>query len=244
MHQKQKNSTSPVFVAGATGYVGQAVVRQLVDTGARTIAHVRPDSSQLEKWTKRFTAIGAEVDTTEWSRDAMSVTMEKLQPASIFCLIGTTRARMHKHSGKNQKADPDSYHAVDYGLTALLLDAIGQAGIKPRFIYLSALGTGPKASGAYMEARYKAENTVIQSRTPYTIVRPAITTGPDREDSRPAELYAGKILDAILSVLQAAGMRSAARYRSISGQELAMELVRLAANPEAENTIVEREGLG
>src|SRR5262245_55763625 len=48
------------FVAGATGYTGNEVVSALRGRGIRTIAHVRPDSSSLERWRKSFEDIGAE----------------------------------------------------------------------------------------------------------------------------------------------------------------------------------------
>ena len=54
------------FVAGATGYTGRAVVRELTDRGLECIAHVRPDSPRLEEWRRVFTAMGATFDCTPW----------------------------------------------------------------------------------------------------------------------------------------------------------------------------------
>ncbi|HEX6693612.1 MAG TPA: hypothetical protein VF035_02800, partial [Longimicrobiales bacterium] len=58
------------FVAGATGYTGAEVVRQLATSDTHVVAHVRPDSTALPAWRARFSAAGAAVDVTPWSRDA------------------------------------------------------------------------------------------------------------------------------------------------------------------------------
>jgi len=83
------------FVAGATGFTGREVVRLLAERGVPTVAHVRPDSPRLEEWKKRFSAVGAEVDATAWDEAAMLETMSRVRPATVFALLGTTRARMH-----------------------------------------------------------------------------------------------------------------------------------------------------
>ena len=55
--------THHAFIAGATGYTGQAVVRTLRAQGIATTAHVRPDSPRLAEHTETFEALGAEVLT-------------------------------------------------------------------------------------------------------------------------------------------------------------------------------------
>ncbi|HEY0838778.1 MAG TPA: 3-beta hydroxysteroid dehydrogenase, partial [Vulgatibacter sp.] len=49
------------FVAGATGYTGRGVVRQLGQRGVRTIAHVRP-GSRASRWVQAFRGWGAVVE--------------------------------------------------------------------------------------------------------------------------------------------------------------------------------------
>jgi len=81
------------FVAGATGYTGREVVRELRARGIETIAHVRPDSLALTRWRGEFEALGARVDTTPWDEAAMRATFDAFRPTLVFALIGTTRAR-------------------------------------------------------------------------------------------------------------------------------------------------------
>ena len=108
------------FVAGATGYTGQAVVQALRARGVRVFAHVRRDSPRLDEWRRRFDALGAHTDTTPWEENAMRATLAEALPHAVFALLGTTRARVAQ--ARTRGAD-DSYETVDYGLSALLLRA-------------------------------------------------------------------------------------------------------------------------
>ena len=176
--------TTTAFVAGATGYTGQALVDELRARGVHTIAHVRPDSAALPHCRRQFEALGAAVDTTAWTEPAMAATLRRHQPHAVFALLGTTRARMRTSGGT------DSYETVDYGLTALLLRAMLEAAPAARFIYLSAVGVGPSARGAYLRVRWRFEQELRASGAAWTIARPAVITG-HRPESRPLERIAG-----------------------------------------------------
>jgi nucleoside-diphosphate-sugar epimerase len=226
------------FVAGATGYTGREVVRILATRGVTTIAHVRPDSRELEQWRERFAAMGAQTDITPWDSDALAATFRRLGVDCVFALLGTTRVRMQaekRTSGKN--AD---YDAVDYGLTALLIDAAArQEGTRPTFVYLSAAGVERfGTSNAYYAARVKAERKLRESGVPYVIARPGLISGPDRRESRPSERAIARLLDCALGVAGALGARRVRdTYRSISGVQLGAALVALALDTQARNVV-------
>jgi nucleoside-diphosphate-sugar epimerase len=138
------------FVAGATGYVGRAVVAELSRRAggaaagrrprgrrdAAPVAHVRPDSPRLAEWRATFARMHAAVDATPWDAAAMTAALVRLRPPAVFALLGTTRRR--------GRGTGDTYESVDYGLTALLLRAARRAadatGVAPRFVYLSSVG--------------------------------------------------------------------------------------------------------
>ncbi|MDP6943652.1 MAG: epimerase, partial [Myxococcota bacterium] len=102
------------FVAGATGYTGRAVVATLRDQGVRTTAHVRPGSPRLDTHRDHFESLGAAVDTTPWSQEAMAATLSTLHPTLVFCLLGTTR---HRVAQERRAGDPAlTYDDVDYGM--------------------------------------------------------------------------------------------------------------------------------
>jgi len=237
------------FVAGATGYTGQRVVETLIEQGVETIAHIRPGSSRMKDLGPVFDEQGAAVDQTPWEPEAMRETLERLSPQLVFCLIGTTKARKKELEASGGDGANATYEAVDYGLTKLLVDACvasveGSSQEPPRFVYLSSMGVSPNGLNAYMQARYKAEQAVLQSGAPYTIARPGIITGDDRDDSRPLEQWGGKINDAVFGVVRALGGRELAKkYRSTDAAELARALVRLALDEGASHSIVEAQDL-
>jgi nucleoside-diphosphate-sugar epimerase len=232
------------FVAGATGFTGREVVRLLVERGVPTVAHVRPDSPRLEEWRGRFSGLGAEVDQTAWEGAAMRDALLGIRPSYVFALLGTTRARMSEAARSGLDRESQSYEIVDYGLTALLIEAAKEAGLSPRVVYLSAAGLKEGSRSAYFKARWKAETFLRSSGLPYTIARPSIITGPGRDDKRPLETVSAVVGDRLLSVAGLLGARKArARYASTTNVRLAEALVRLALDPKAEDGIFESEEL-
>jgi uncharacterized protein YbjT (DUF2867 family) len=102
----------------------------------------------------------------------------------------------------------------------------------------------PKPWNEYYRARWRVERELRASPLLHTIVRPALITGSDREEFRPAERVAAVVLDGLLGALRAVGLpKPAERYGSITASELATALVRLARDPNAENQVIDAERL-
>lgn len=232
------------FVAGATGYTGRAVVEELRHRGVATVAHVRPGSSSLAEARRRFEELGAGVDTTPWEPEAMAITLRRLRPTLVFSLLGTTRKRAR---GEGMRAG-EAYERIDYGLTALLLDAAAGTDPRPRFVYLSAVGVEPglePASGnAYMKARARAEAMLRASGLPFVVARPSFVTGPDRRESRPPERIAAAATDALLGAAARMGARRLRdRYASLGATTLARALVTAALDPPSDTAVLEADAL-
>ena len=229
------------FVTGATGYTGREVVRQLIVPMDSVVAHVRPDSKDVARWTHDFGELGAQIDTTAWTIEAFAETFGFLRPTHIFSLLGTTRSRGKKGSGSSVE---DTYEAVDYGLTVLQIEAARMAGITPTFVYLSSMGANDSKTNAYMRVRWRVEQALQQSALPSVIARPSLIVGPDRDEPRPWEMVGSKLLD---MALKGAGMVGARkldnRYRSTTNGELAAALVRLGLDPACANQIFESDAL-
>jgi uncharacterized protein YbjT (DUF2867 family) len=208
------------FVAGATGLTGRFVVEALREEGVEVAAHVRPDSPRLEAWTRRFEALGAEVDRTTWTPEGMQARFEEKPPDLVFALLGTTK--------KRQKSQGDGdYMAVDFGLTALLVDAL-EKHPQTRFVYLSALGTKEGVRSAYMKARWLAEEHLRNSGLPHLIARPSFILG-DRDEPRWGESIGGSVSNLVLGTVGLLGARRfAKRVGSIQGRALGFGLVREA----------------
>ncbi len=231
-----------LFVAGATGYTGQAVVRRARTRGLEVIAHVRPDSPSLAEWRVRFETLGATVDMTPWDEDAMQDTLEHHRPTHVFALLGTTRARARRSDDAGERADP--YEAVDYGLTALLLRAAQASAVEPTLVYLSALGADARSGNSYIAVRGRLERELRNSGLRYLVVRPSFITGGDRPEPRRLERIAARATDLAVRALGAVGLgRFGARLRSIDATTLAESMIDLALERGAENRVVERDEL-
>jgi len=234
------------FVAGATGLTGRFVVEALRARGIATVAHVRPDSPRLSEWRARFEALGAEVDTTPWNDGAICAAIATRQPTLVFALLGTTRARASRAAKAGGDASRESYDAVDVALTEMLIracEAISTEVVRPRLVYLSSIGAGDGARGSYLEARTRVEKALEKSGVPYIIARPSFIVG-DRDDSRPAEKLGAPVANALLGAIGFLGARRTAdRYRSIRGEDLARVLVNAALDVDPKNRILEADAL-
>jgi uncharacterized protein YbjT (DUF2867 family) len=233
----EKLGTAVVF--GATGLTGRFVVERLVERGLRVIAHVRPDSPRLAEWTDRFAKAGAEVSSAPWTKEGIDALVATERPSVVFGLLGTTQARVKQAARAGRDASRETYDAVDVGLTELVIAACASVSPRPRFVYLSSVGTSDSAAGSYLQARARVERTLRASGVPHTIARPSFIVG-DRDEPRALEKVSAPVADGLLGVLGALGARGLRdRYRSITGPELARALVALALDPAWRDRVAE-----
>ena len=219
------------FVAGATGLTGRAVVQKLRERGIEAVAHVRPDSSRIDEWRTRFEAMGATVDATPWDEDAFVATLRERVPTIVFALLGTTKRRARQAKARGNDPAAESYERVDYGLTALLRRAAEASGHTPRFVYLSAIGASATTGNAYMRVRGRIEAELREGDLPYTVVQPSFIVGA-RDEHRSGEAIGAAVMNGALGFVGAlGGGKLRDRYRSVTGDELAEMLVRVAVDP-------------
>lgn len=226
------------FVAGASGYTGQHLVKQLCGQDALVVAHIRPNSASLAKLSGVFAGCGAEVDTTEWQVEALAQTFNRLAVDCVFSLIGTTKAR--GRAAKRAGTALEDYETVDYGLNAMLIDAAVAAKVAGPLVYLSSLGATAKSSNAYMRARGKVEEKLIASGLAYIIIRASFITGSDRDEFRAGERIGATLLDGVFAL---GGRKLRAKYGSVSGEALSRMLARVAADPFAQRSIIEAKDI-
>ena len=225
------------FVAGATGYTGRAVVRELTERGVECIAHVRPDSPQLEEWRHRFTTAGAIFDCTPWGDAEFEAVMRHYKPAYCFALLGTTRRRSRQARRQGAR---DSYETVDYLLTSIVLRAARVMSPAAKFVYLSAVGVHEGARNPYLAVRARVEAELMRSGLRFVIARPALITGEDREENRPAERAVAKVAEWALRAAEIAGWSSfRQRFATLTGPQLGRALVNAALDPAIEDAVLE-----
>ena len=142
-----------VFVAGATGAVGQSLLELATKLEVDVLAHARPRSAA--KLGDRPVA-------------ALELSDPKLVDALRGCstvvqLIGTMRKRF---------GAGDTYETSDIGTTKLLVDVVKVSGMVDHLVLLSSVGAG-SPRGAYLNAKAAAERLITSSGLPFTIFRPS-----------------------------------------------------------------------
>ncbi|MCC6333030.1 MAG: NAD(P)H-binding protein [Myxococcales bacterium] len=141
-----------VFVAGATGAVGQVLLPCAERRGLEVRPHVRPASAD------RLSHPG-------------KVVLELADPKLADALRGCTTVVQLIGTMKKRFAAGDTYETSDIGTTRQLVWAAKQAGVK-HFILLSSVGAGSPV-GAYLKAKAQAEALVRESGIPFTLFRPS-----------------------------------------------------------------------
>jgi len=148
-----------VAVVGATGFVGGAVVRQLVESGHRVIA-VSREGSRRQGWGDSVEPRGADVATGRGLEEA-------LQGAdAVVHLVAIPRET------KDRRFDE-----VNVRGTERVVAAAEGAGVR-RFVHLSVLGVADDPKLAYLHSKWLGEQAVRGSSLDWVVLRPSLLFGP------------------------------------------------------------------
>jgi NADH dehydrogenase len=151
-----------IFVTGASGFVGSAVVAELLSRRMEVRALVNRRSLQAQDDVTPVraslfdpAALAAGMETCDAVIHLVGIIMEKRSR-------GITFQRMHVEATRN------------------VVEAASRAGVR-RFIHMSALGSRPDAVSTYHKTKYAAEQIVKASNMEWTIFRPSLIHGPGGE---------------------------------------------------------------
>jgi len=148
-----------IFVTGATGFVGNHLVKTLLAFDQKVRCLVRPGSENRLRHSVEI------VKGDIFSADLA----EKMSGCkALIHLIGIIREFPKKNI---------TFNRLHVKATQVAIEAAKKAGIK-RFIHMSALGTGPQAVTEYHKTKWQAERLVQESGLVYTIFRPSVIYGP------------------------------------------------------------------
>lgn len=172
MSRTGPRSLQHVVVAGATGLVGRALVRQLdarpeVSCTAlvRRVGSLRGESGRVREVAFDY------ADPAAYERLGTEVPCDVL-----LCALGTTLKRA---------GSPEAFRQVDLGYPMAFMNRLARLEPHPTFGVVSSAGAGhPK--GFYLKTKAEMEKALVDSGLPYVIVRPSLLMG-DRAEFRLGE---------------------------------------------------------
>ncbi len=152
-----------ILVAGATGYIGQHLVRRLVEQGERPRCLVRDPRKAARLLPVEQIEI-VQGDTTQSASLAGAL-------KGVNTVIHTAFMTADRKEGPGNRYDTTNVQG-----TANLIKASEVAGVS-RVIEIGGLGTRPDKPGSYMQGRYLAEQMLKESKLDWTIIQPSVLFG-------------------------------------------------------------------
>ncbi len=205
-----------VLVVGATGQLGAAVSRRLLDDGHQVRAMARAPSRAAV-----LSSAGAEVIRGDLTDHASIATAME----DIDAVIPAVHALLGRGANASDRVD-------DQGMRALVA-AAARAEVK-RFVYVSILGASANHPVDFWRTKYGIERVVQQSGIPYTIVRPGAYMETHAHD-----LLGRHILAKRKAPILGAGT---ARTNFVAVADVAQFVVLALSEPRLENRTVEFGG--
>ncbi len=150
-----------ILVTGGTGFIGQALVRQLVAAGHPVRILLRPSktSPRLPK--------GIPVEAA-----VCSLKDERGLRAAMKGVEG-----VYHLAGAEQRGSQADLEGVDIEGSRMVSKIAAEAGVR-RMVYLSHLGADRASAYPVLKAKGIAERLITQSGVMYTILRSALVFGP------------------------------------------------------------------
>jgi uncharacterized protein YbjT (DUF2867 family) len=154
-------ATRRIFVTGATGFVGRAVIPALRAHGYAVRCLVRRGSELDLRGMEAIERVEGDV----LSPDTLERDMAGCD--TVVHLVGIIR---------EDHATLSSFERIHTQGTINVLEAATATGVR-RYLHMSGLGSRPGARSRYHRSKWAAEEAVRASALPWTILRPSIIYG-------------------------------------------------------------------
>jgi uncharacterized protein YbjT (DUF2867 family) len=151
-----------VLITGASGFVGNYVVSQLLARGHQVRCLVRPGSDKKLSAADRVEVVFGDVIHPQ------SLTQAAQGCEAVIHLVGIIR----EFPGRGI-----TFERLHVQATQNVLDAARTAGVR-RCLHMSALGARDEPADPYHVTNFRADNLVMASGLTYTIFRPSVIYGP------------------------------------------------------------------
>jgi nucleoside-diphosphate-sugar epimerase len=153
-----------IAVTGASGFVGQHLVRAATAAGHEVVGLVRS-----ERGAGVVRELGGRPTTLVEETSALGTALGGCEAVVHLAQIGSER-------------DGQSYEAVNVGLTARVVEGARRAGV-PRMLMFSGLGVARYGQSRRLTSRYflsklRAEALLLGSGLEATVLRPSYVVGP------------------------------------------------------------------
>jgi len=155
-----------VAVAGGTGFVGGAILSELLRRGERAIALSRHAGAARARLPGGAETREADVNGDPAGLDAALAGVDALAIALAF-----------PNAPMEDPARGWTYERVDAAGTEALVGAARRSGVR-RLVYISGAGAAPDADRHWFRAKWRAEQAVRSSGITFTIIRPTWIYGP------------------------------------------------------------------
>ncbi len=157
-----------ILVTGGTGFIGRNLVKSLVDSGEQVRILLKP-SNESPKFPK---GIAVEVAISSLT-DTQGIRAALKGITQVYHLAGAER-----------RGTAGDLNNVDVEGTKTLVDAARQSKLE-RIYFLSHHGATRASAYPVMKAKAIAENWIINSGIPYTIIRTGAVFGPGDQFTEP-----------------------------------------------------------
>lgn len=147
-----------VTLAGATGYLGEKIAKELISQGAHIRALVRPTSNRA-----RLEKLGVTDFVTADMMDAVSLMVALAQSPRADAIIANAAGYTGHSKGDSPKTDTEGYRN--------LVDAAKAATIS-RFVLISILECDKAPDVPHFHHKYLAEQYLTETGQPFIALRP------------------------------------------------------------------------